>query len=153
MNNIKFDDGYETFTLNGDPNRVIRFNARDTNILLRYEKGMDEMKAECGRLSDGGKGDASTLEELNQFIFDRIDYIFNSDVAGVAFGNQSPLTLLPNGRFLFEVFMESVLNEVAKRIEQAGKEMDKRTEKYIGKYKDAQKDGHKYPDEVGVKNE
>ena len=115
MNNIKFDDGYETFTLNGDPNRVIRFNARDTNILLRYEKGMDEMKVECGRLSDGGKEDASTLEELNQFIFDRIDYIFNSDVAGVAFGNQSPLTLLPNGRFLFEVFMESVLNEVAKR--------------------------------------
>ena len=33
MNNIKFDDGYETFTLNGDPNRVIRFNARDLSLI------------------------------------------------------------------------------------------------------------------------
>ena len=92
MKSIKFDDGYETFTINGDPERAIRFSARDANILLRYEKAMDEMKEECGRLSEGEKENASTLEELNQFIFDRIDYIFNSDVSRVAFGNQSPLT-------------------------------------------------------------
>lgn len=55
MKSIKFDDGYETFTINGDPERAIRFSARDANILLRYEKAMDEMKEECGRLSEGKK--------------------------------------------------------------------------------------------------
>ena len=43
MKSIKFDDGYETFTINGDPERAIRFSARDANILLRYEISMDEM--------------------------------------------------------------------------------------------------------------
>ena len=119
MKSIKFDDGYETFTINGDPERAIRFSAR----------------------------------ELNQFIFDRIDYIFNSDVSRVAFGNQSPLTLLPDGRFLFEAFLEAALNEVAERIEQAGTDIGKRTEKYIGKYQEAQKRGQKYPGEVLGKHE
>ena len=153
MKSIKFDDGYETFTINGDPERAIRFSARDANILLRYEKAMAEMKVECGRLSEGEKENASTLEELNQFIFDRIDYIFNSDVSRVAFGNQSPLTLLPDGRFLFEAFLEAALNEVAERIEQAGTDIGKRTEKYIGKYQEAQKRGQKYPGEVLGKHE
>lgn len=71
----------------------------------------------------------------------------------VAFGNQSPLTLLPDGRFLFEAFLEAALNEVAERIEQAGTDIGKRTEKYIGKYQEAQKRGQKYPGEVLGKHE
>ena len=35
MGNLSFDDGYKSFTVNGDPNRVIRFNPADPEIINR----------------------------------------------------------------------------------------------------------------------
>jgi len=41
MADIRFDDGFEEFTINGDPQRVIRINPKDVNILARFEKRIE----------------------------------------------------------------------------------------------------------------
>lgn len=44
MANINFDDGFETFTINGDSNRVIKINPKDGNILIRFDEAMRDLK-------------------------------------------------------------------------------------------------------------
>ena len=51
MANINFDDGFETFTINGDSNRVIKINPKDGNILIRFDEAMRDLKNESERLS------------------------------------------------------------------------------------------------------
>lgn len=165
MANINFDDGYETFTINGDPDRVIRINPKDGNIILRFETAMRELKEETskasgisvnpdGSLSKIGRGsfeeDAKILRELNQFVNDKLNYIFNAEVTGAAFNGQSPLSVVgPDNKFLFEVFLESALETIRAKIEESAEAVKKKTEKYTGKYTEAQKQGKKYPHIMG----
>lgn len=44
MANINFNDGFETFTINGDSNRVIKINPKDGNILIRFDEAMRDLK-------------------------------------------------------------------------------------------------------------
>lgn len=121
MANINFDDGFESFTINNDPSRVIRINPKDTNIVARFEDVMRDLKTESSQIAelevraDGslvrspGKSYEEGLEHLkkfNQLICEKLNYIFNADVSDVVFGKQSPLSLVgPENRFLFEVFL------------------------------------------------
>ena len=101
MANINFNDGFETFTINGDSNRVIKINPKDANILIRFDEAMRDLKNESERFSsikvnaDGSpveqagislEESTSRLEEFNQLINDKMDYIFNADVRQAAFG-------------------------------------------------------------------
>lgn len=161
MANISFNDGYETFTINEDPNRVIRINPRDVNILDRFKTAMNELKEESESLSDirvsadgspVSDGSASLdectqrLSAFNQTINSKLNYIFNSDVSFAAFGNQSPLSLVGmEGKFLFEVFLEAALIAVKEKIDVAAQEVEARARKYTGKYAQVASNGEKYP--------
>ena len=161
MADIRFDDGFEEFTINGDPQRVIRINPKDVNILARFEKSMKELKEESSSISDievradGSLAEmqhsklsenARRLQEFNESINQKLNYIFNADVAEAAFGRQSPLSLVgKDNRFLFEVFLEAALEAVKEKLDEAAKSIEKRTEKYAGAYKEAALKGKKYP--------
>ncbi len=161
MANINFDDGFETFTINGDSNRVIKINPKDGNILIRFDEAMRDLKNESERLSsikvkaDGSpveqagislEESTSRLGEFNQLINDKMDFIFNADVRQAAFGRQSPLSIVgPDNRFLFEIFLEAALEAVREKLEAATKEMESHAGKYTGQYKQAADIGSKYP--------
>lgn len=164
MANISFDDGYETFTINGDPKRIIRINPRDVNILERFETAMKELREESVSISDVKVNvdgsplvDADTLEsytkkldEFNHLLNGKLNYIFNSDVSLAVFGRQSPLSLVgEEGRFLFEVFLEAAFEAVKEKIEAATNAVELRSNKYIDKYAKAAEKGQKYPFPVG----
>ena len=133
MANINFDDGFETFTINGDSNRVIKINPKDGNILIRFDEAMRDLKNESERLSsikvkaDGSpveqagislEESTSRLGEFNQLINDKMDFIFNADVRQAAFGRQSPLSIVgPDNRFLFEIFLEAALEAVREKLD------------------------------------
>lgn len=159
MAGINFNDGFETFTINEDPSRVIRLNPKDGNILMRFEEAMKDLREESEKLSaikvksDGSLADGSglllgesaeKLREFNQLINDKLNYIFNADVTEAAFGKQSPLSLIgADNRFLFEVFMEAALETVKETLENATKNMERRIDKYTGKYKKTSSNGKK----------
>ena len=120
MANISFEDGFEVFTINNDPERVIRINPKDGNILARFEKSMKELREESAGISgievraDGSPVETQEfslaesvkrLQEFNESINQKLNYIFNADVAEAAFGRQSPLSLVgKDNRFYLKYF-------------------------------------------------
>lgn len=153
MAGINFNDGFETFTINEDPNRVIRINPKDGNILTRFEEAMRDLSGESEKLTDikvkadGTPGEvneaslresADKLRNFNRLINEKLNYIFNADITEAAFGKQSPLSLVgPDNRFLFEVFLEAALEAVKAKLEESIKDRERRIGKYTDKYKRA----------------
>lgn len=141
MQNIVLDDGYKEFSINNDLNRVIRFNPADYGLLERFNKARNIMQEEVNKILDDvnlkSNGEASDeLEEaaniisnVNKVINEQIDYIFDSEVSHIVFGNQSPISTV-KGKFLFERFLDAVSPLMEKEIkaEQAA------SQKRIGKY-------------------
>lgn len=147
MQSINFDDGLKSFAINGDENRVIRFNPADPDMMTRYYKALQMLKGAKGNLlsdvnldkegnlpEEDKLGEASrALEETNSLIRKAMNLMFNSDVYDTIFADQSPFCIV-RGKYLFEAFMESlqpVLESEIKAYQKAGK---KRMNKYLKEY-------------------
>ena len=46
LRNLNFDDGYKKFMVNNDPNRVVRFNPADINLLDRLDQAQKRIEEE-----------------------------------------------------------------------------------------------------------
>jgi hypothetical protein len=138
--NLNFNDGFMSFTLNNDPNKVIRFNPTDFGIVNRIRdayNAIDHAAEEAGDIQISSEGSAieaisSTADKLDAFkaaISKAIDDIFNSNISEVAFGNQSPLSLVGEGKFLWESFLECICKvvelETGEKIEASLKKIQK----------------------------
>jgi hypothetical protein len=146
MQNINFDDGFKEFTLNNDPNKVIRFNPADINLLERFQQAQKTIEKEQNRISAdidiGIDGEnqvndeyvVKAIDEVNQLIKDQIDYVFDSKVSDMVFGNQSPLNPV-KGRPFFERFLDAVKPILETEILKEQKESQKRISKYTGQIK------------------
>lgn len=143
MQNLSFEDGYKEFTVNGDSERKIRFNPADLSILERFNtarKKILEKQNEIGDLDINPDGSAAVTEdmmnqasdliiELNQFICEQVDFIFNAPVSKAAFWNQSPLSTV-KGVSLFERFLTAAQALVEKELEVEEAASKKRVQKY-----------------------
>ncbi len=139
--NLSFDDGFMSFTINNDPNKVIRFNPTDFALINRIRdayNAIDQAAEEAGDIklnADGTaieniNGAADTLDIFRTAICKAIDDVFNSNICETAFGNQSPLSLVGGGKALWESFLECICKMVES---ETGKKMElsrKKTDKY-----------------------
>lgn len=142
MININLDEGLEEIMINGDENRIIKFNTGDYNLITRAneaEKNIVKKLEPLGDVKVNSDGTAeiesltNQLSEIDKAVKEEIDYIFNSKVSEVIFGNTS--TLASNkGKFLVEIFFEAVMPVVINRIESEAKASDKRMSKHTDKY-------------------
>ena len=140
MKDLSFDEGYKEFSINGDENRVIRFNPSDLAIIKRLEEAKNKISESMaikddieldneGKPVDSLENYSKVISHIDNVIKEQINYIFDSDVANVVFGNQSPLANI-KGKPLYERFMESVMPEIKKAVEEEAKESRKRVAKY-----------------------
>lgn len=149
MQNLIIDDGLKEFMINGDKNKVIRFNPADINLLERFDKAYKSIEEEQRRIEkdielktngepiEGVEDYEQALEiiqGLNQLIKDKIDYIFDSEVADVIFGNQSPMSTV-KGRPFFERVFDAIQPILEKEITAEQKASEKRVNKYTGQIK------------------
>lgn len=147
LRSINFSDGYKTFCINNDPERVIRFNPADVDIIQRFNQVMKELKEEKNSLPDislnpdgTAAADDSTaleqaaqeLERFNQVIREKLHTIFKSDVYDAVFDGQSPFAIVGDGQMLFEAFMDSAFAVIEDEVES---NIKARVEKYTAKYK------------------
>lgn len=125
MNNLNFDDGYKSFMINNDPNKVIRFNPTDYGMIERIEQSMkiiDEANMSVNDIELNADGTpvlesaSESVSKTSKIIKDQIDYVLGSNVSDIVFGKQSPLSTV-KGKPLFERFLECVLPVVQKEIE------------------------------------
>ena len=140
MKDLSFDEEYKEFSINGDENRVIRFNPSDLAIIKRLEEAKNKISESMaikddieldneGKPVDSLENYSKVISHIDNVIKEQINYIFDSDVANVVFGNQSPLANI-KGKPLYERFMESVMPEIKKAVEEEAKESRKRVAKY-----------------------
>lgn len=146
MQNISFDDGFREFTINNDVNRVIRFNPSDFSILERFntaqkkiEEAYDGINEDVKINNDGSPGDeleetAELIKKVNTLINEQVDYIFDSKVSSVAFGNQSPISMV-KGVPLFERFIKAAQIYIEKEVMTEQKASQKRISKYTSQVK------------------
>ena len=149
MQNLIIDDGLKEFTINNDPDKVIRFNPADINLLDRFDKAYKSIEEEHKKIEEDIEleVDGKPVEEqedyeqalevirrLNQFIKDQIDYIFDSEVSDVIFGNQSPMSTVKGSPFFERVF-DAIEPILKKEITAERKASEKRMSKYTGQIK------------------
>ena len=151
MENLNFDEGYKTFMLNGDPDRVIRVNTGDVNIIRRYNKAMKDLDEYMkslpddinldpdGEIIDEGQDKqnldeaARALEEFDGIVREKLDYIFNADIYDIVFKDQSPLSIVGTGddaKYLVESFLDAIMSEVQGSAEIYNRETRRRMQKY-----------------------
>ena len=138
--NISFDEGYKEYTINDDPDRVIRVDTADYGILTRakeaeknireYLKKYDEIEINAdgsAALDDDAAIDA--VADLAAYVNKQIDFIFNAEVSKIAFGNASPLATR-KGVPLYERFVNAILPIIQKDLEAENKAAQKRVDAY-----------------------
>lgn len=137
---LVFEEGYKTYDINGDPDRVIKVNVGDYAIFDRWEEvkkkleDKEEFYAELNLNPDGTSLDETEeamrmARELDKFVRSQINYVFNADVADVIFGKQSCLSIR-NGEPLWMHFMNIILAEVEKDMTKEAKSFSNKMSKY-----------------------
>ena len=146
MQSIRFDDGFKEFMINDDPNKVIRFDPTDFSIIERFNTAMKNIEQSTQELTNDieidSKGEpadeldiaAEAVAKVNKFIKDQIDYIFDSPVSDMVFGNKSPLAMV-KGVPLFERFILAAQAVIEKELKAEMKASEKRISKYTRQVK------------------
>ena len=151
MQSLNFDDGLKSFAIYGDESRVIRFNPRDPDLIIRYNEAkkmlqnmntekLAEIKLDTnGNIQKDAYDDfedaAQALKETNNVIRDALKLIFSTDVYDTVFAGRSPFAGADDGRFVFETFMDAVRPVLESGIAEYRAASEKRMEKYTKGYK------------------
>jgi hypothetical protein len=141
MQNLSMNDGFKEFSINNDPNRVIRFNPSDFGIIDRINSAYTEIEkstnidTDVALKNDGTAKDdleraATIVQQVSNTIKGQIDYIFNSPVSDIVFGKQSPLSLV-GGMPLYEQFLNVVIPVIKKDVQKEQESSRKRVNKYV----------------------
>lgn len=118
MRSLNFNDGYESFMVNDDPNRVIRFNPADPEIINRVLSVQSEFGAyqipEGIELNPDGspktdlEKNGAYVAEFTAAMRKAFNGIFNADVYDTIFAGQSPLCIIGQN-YLFEEVLNGLL--------------------------------------------
>ena len=141
MKNLSFDDGYESFTVNDDPNRVIRFKPADPELInrvLAVQKMFKEYQVPEGvelnpdgsPKSDVERGGAY-VAEFSAAMKKAFNSIFLSDVYDTIFAGQSPLCIVGN-KYLFEGVLDGLLRLMKPAVEEYSRKNRQKMGKYLG---------------------
>lgn len=141
MQSINFDDGRESFAVNGDESRVIRFNPADPEIINRVldvQKMFQDYNVPEGiELNPDGspksdmERDGAYVAEFSKAMREAFNSIFNADVYDTIFNGQSPLCIV-KGKYLFERVLDGLKAIMKPAIEKYAEENRKKMDKYLG---------------------
>lgn len=141
MKSLLFDDGYESFMVNDDPGRVIRFNPADPEIINRvlnvrgqfhdYQvpDGIDLNPD--GSPKSGMERDGAYVAEFSSAMRKAFNGIFNADVYDTIFAGQSPLCIVGQ-KYLFEGVLDGLIALMKPAVEEYSRKSQQKIGKYLG---------------------
>lgn len=140
MKNLSFNDGRESFTVNDDPDRVIRFNPADPEIINRilkmqkdfenYSVPKDVELNPDGTAKSGLEKDGAYIADFTSAMRKAFNEVFNADVYDTIFDGQSPLCIVGQ-KYLFEGVFDGLIDIMKPAIEKYAKKNQARLDKYI----------------------
>lgn len=141
MKSLSFNDGRESFMVNDDPSRVVRFNPADPEIInrvLNVQKKFQNYQIPEGiELNPDGspksdmERDGAYIAEFTSAMREAFNDIFNADVYDVIFDGQSPLCIVGQ-KYLFERVLDGVMTLMKPAVEAYNKKNQKKMGKYLG---------------------
>lgn len=126
--NFNFDDGIREYTINNDPNRVIKINVTDYAIIDRFRKAevaVENFIKDNKETEDNEK----FLTEIKDFIYGQINYIFNAEVAEIVFNGANPMSTV-GGEAIYEKFLNAIMPVIEESFNEELKKSDERMKKY-----------------------
>ena len=149
MKSITFDEGYEEYMVNGDPEKVIKLRIADPNLLDRVKVAMEEI----GKLGEKYKG-ADDLVNFDKEFRTIINKAFDTDICTPAFGDSNVMSVTSSGEFLFNVFFNSFFPQLEADIkEKVGKVNAGELRPEVKKYLDNTEKPANLPDVSGLTEE
>ena len=130
--NLSFESGIKEYTINGDPNRVIRINPSDFAIVARAEKAKAAL--EKLHIDPGEEHMNEALIAMDKTVREQIDLIFGEGTAKTAFGDIN-CTSLAGGSPIFMNFLNAILPEIEKVVGEEKRKSDARIAKYTSRVK------------------
>ena len=135
-NKIVIDDGFKTYDIENQDGKLLgqfSFNPSDTNIVHRHAEVVEAL--EKLEIPDG-KDLVSTLGEIEKVLYEKINYLLDSDVAESFFSIMGPLSPLANGQFFIETVLDAIGQaiqaETGERVKKINGKIRKHTLKYHG---------------------
>ena len=140
MKSLLFDDGYESFAVNDDPTRIIRFNPADPEIINRVldvqRHFKDYSPPEGIELNPDGtpksdmERDGAYVAEFSGEMRKAFNGIFLSDVYDTIFAGQSPLCIVGQ-KYLYEGVLDGLLVLMRPAAEEYARKNRERSKKYL----------------------
>lgn len=140
MKNLSFNDGRESFTVNDDPDRVIRFNPADPEIINRILKMQKDFENYSvpedielnpdGTAKSGLEKDGAYIADFTSAMRKAFNEVFNADVYDTIFDGQSPLCIVGQ-KYLFEGVFDGLIDIMKPAIEKYAKKNQARLDKYV----------------------
>ena len=140
MKSLLFDDGYESFAVNDDPARIIRFNPADPEIINRVldvqRHFKDYSPPEGIELNPDGtpksdmERDGAYVAEFSGEMRKAFNGIFLSDVYDTIFAGQSPLCIVGQ-KYLYEGVLDGLLVLMRPAVEEYARKNREKSRKYL----------------------
>ena len=142
---IQFDEGYIEFSINNDPERILKINPSDLSLLERMQEAIKTLMREVesvksikitanGNAVDYLSDAAETVRKSNQMLRATVDHVFYDGAADIIFKNQNPLALTADGTTIFESFFSGFSKAVKPILAGQAKKTKMRLEKYHDEY-------------------
>lgn len=129
MGNINFNDGLKTYSINDDPDRIIKINPADFGIMQRLDTAHKRLSAEYEKLNGKEELSYEDMYRFSDMLKSELNYIFASDVADIVLAGASPLSTV-NGEPLFQVFLNAILPIIEDAVREESAASEKRIQKY-----------------------
>ncbi|MBO5179273.1 MAG: hypothetical protein J6B87_02880 [Clostridia bacterium] len=129
MNNLSFDNGVRELVINGDENRIIRFNPCDYELLKRADGIYNRLDEKFKEIEEKELDTVEKLSQKDKVVREEIDYLLDSKVSDIVFGRTNCLSI-SNGEYIFSNFLAALM----KYIENSMKEEEARSNEIIKQY-------------------
>lgn len=143
MSNISFETGVKEYTINNDPDRVLRINMADENILPNLKASFDRCKEQIKKMGKENPTPEETLAEISEidnYIRSEFDRVLYPGASETVFGNMNLMTLTDSGTTVYENFMRVFIDLISSDMKKKYEKSMKNVEKYrqeIAKQKEA----------------
>lgn len=136
MEKIVIDRGLKEYSIedkNGNVLGSFEINPADPGIERRYKEVVNDLNHLTDIISDDMPQDEA-FEKMEDFICQKLDYLFGNAIAKNFFSIISPFSVLANGDFYFEnvfsVIGALIEQETGERYEKLATKIDDYTKKY-----------------------
>lgn len=138
-NVLNFEDSVEALKINGDENKILKFNPTSMMLLKNIEKANAEIVSEIERLdADETLNSENKFEMMDTFVKAKIDEIFGAGTSEMVFGSDYSIVTV-KGNYVYENFLIAIMNYMTARIKEETELSQKRVQEYTKKAEELKK--------------